>query len=115
MTSLPASDQKLDFICRHQEEDEVCRQLRTYVEEVWPEKHRLYGALQQFWPYRADMTIVDGLLMFGSRIFIPSGLRLQMLDRIHQGDLGIQKCRARAQESIWWPGISQQIYDLVKS
>ena len=40
MTSLPASDQKLDFIRRHQEEDEVCRQLRTYVEEVWPEKHK---------------------------------------------------------------------------
>ena len=115
MSSLPASDQMLDYIRRHQEEDEVCRQLRTYVEEVWPEKHRICGAVQQFWPYRADLTIVDGLLMFDSRIFIPSGLRLQMLDRIHEGHQGIQKCRARAQESIWWPGISQQIYDLVKS
>ena len=115
MTSLPASDQKLDFIRSHQEVDEVCRQLRMYVEEVWPEKHRLHGALQLFWPYCADMTIVDGFLMFGPRIFILSSLRLQMLDRIHEGHQGIQKCRARAQESIWWPGISQQIYDLVKS
>ena len=41
MTSLPALDQMFDYIRRHQEEDKVCRQLCTYVEEVWPEKHDL--------------------------------------------------------------------------
>ncbi len=113
MTSLPASDALLEKIRRHQEEDEVCRQIRDYVEEEWPDKYRMHGALQQFWPYRADLTIVDGILMYASRIFIPSSLRLQMLDRIHEGHQGIQKCRMKAQDSVWWPGISQQVYDLV--
>lgn len=113
MSSLPASDSLLDIIQRHQEEDEVCRQVRSYVEETWPERFQLNGVLKQFWPYRADLTMVDGLLMYGSRIFIPSSLRLHILDRIHHGHQGITKCRMRAQQSVWWPGLSQQIYELV--
>ena len=94
------------LIRRHQEEDEVCRQVHQYVEEVWSEKHRMPGALQQFWSYTANLTIADDLLSFDSRILIPSDLRLELLDWIHEGHQGIQKCGARAQESIWLPGIS---------
>ena len=38
-----------------------------------------------------------------------------MLDRIHAGHQGITKCRARAQQSVWWPGLSKQLEELVRS
>lgn len=31
-------------------------------------------------------------------------MRLQILDCIHTGHLGVTKCRSRARTSIWWPG-----------
>ena len=40
-------------------------------------------------------------------------MRLQILDCIHTGHLGITKCRSRARTSVWWPGLSKQMEDLV--
>ena len=44
---------------------------------------------------------------------IPRSMRLDILNCIHTGHLGITKCRARAQASVWWPGLSIQIENMV--
>ena len=61
-------------------------------------------------PHRSDFSSTpDSLLLFGQRIVIPAALRLQVLDQIHTGHQGITKCRQRARQSVWWPGISAQL------
>ena len=59
------------------------------------------------------LSVVDDLLMYDDRLVIPRGMRLQILDCIHTGHLGITKCRSRARTSVWWPGLSKQIEDLM--
>ena len=44
--------------------------------------------------------------MKGPRIIMPSKLGEEVLSRIHNSHFGISKCRARARESVWWPGLS---------
>ena len=39
-------------------------------------------------------------------------MREETLDRLHDGHLGIVKRRARAQMSVWRPGLSSQLQDL---
>ena len=40
-------------------------------------------------------------------------MRLEILERIHEGHQGIVKCRRRVKDSVWWPGLSKQLEDMV--
>ena len=53
--------------------------------------------------------------MKDNRLAMPQSMRKEVLDRIHEGHQGITKCRARAQNSVWWPRISADIHERVSS
>ena len=69
--------------------------------------------LRPYWESRGHLSVVDDLLIYDDRLVIPRGMRLQILDCIHTGHLGITKCRSRICTSVCWPGVSKQIVDLV--
>lgn len=48
-------------------------------------------------------------------MIIPSPLRADVLDRIHDGHQGLSKCREQANTSVWWPGISSEIKQKVQN
>ena len=112
--NLPASTRQLERIKQHQEEDEVCRQVAAYCQSGWPSKQAISGAVRLYHPVATELSVENGLLMRGNRIVIPAALRLEMLDKLHTGHQGISKCRERARQSIWWPGLSKQLEELVK-
>ena len=53
--------------------------------------------------------------MRGARIIIPPSLRQDVLEKLHSGNQGITKCRLRATQSVWWPGLSKQLEKLVSN
>ncbi|XP_015779104.1 PREDICTED: uncharacterized protein K02A2.6-like [Acropora digitifera] len=114
ITGLPASDTRLQRIIEAQDEDPVCRQIKTYCSEGWPDKHSVKDAMKPYWSTRGELTVVQNILLKGTRIVIPSSMRLEILDKIHEGHQGIAKCRERAKSSVWWPGLSREIQDLVQ-
>ena len=113
MSTLPATECRLMEIRQKQEEDEACKQLKQYCESGWPSKHKVPQLLKSYYSVSAELTVQQGLLMRNNRLVIPSSLRHDMLDRLHTGHQGITKCRRRAQQSVWWPGLSKQLEDLV--
>ena len=113
MQGLPATDSRIEEIRQHQLEDETCQEISKYVREGWPEKENLKGMVRHYWPYRAQLTLVNNLLLYESRIVIPSALRQDVLEKLHEGHQGIVKCRRRAVQSVWWPGVSKNIKELI--
>ena len=111
---LPTKEYRLQEIRLHQDEDEVCSNLKLFCSEGWPVKHHLNCSRQPYWQYIAEITVQQGILMKDDRVTVPSALRLDVLDKIHTRHQSIQKCRReRAKCGVWWPNLSKQIEELV--
>ena len=54
------------------------------------------------------------LVTKGARLMIPSTLRSKVLEQIHEGHLGIEKCMLKARDTVFWPGISNDIRETVE-
>ena len=115
MEALPASDPKLKEIQQAQEKDEICQQIKKYCLDKWPDKHQVSNAIKPYWSIRGELTIIQNILLKGKQLVIPTSLQSQTLNRIHEGHLGINKCRERAKISVWWPGLSTEIKQMVEN
>ena len=115
MEALPASDPKLKEIQQAQEKDEICQQIKKYCLDKWPDKHQVSNAIKPYWSIRGELTIIQNILLKGKQLVIPTSLQSQTLNRIHEGHLGINKCGERAKISVWWPGLSTKIKQMVEN
>ena len=113
--TLPVSDGRLDQYRKAQDEDSLCSKVKTHCKKGWPEKREINHRVLPFWKARGNLSLdPSGLLLYGSRIVVPQSLRQETLEKIHNGHQGIQRCRLRAKISVWWPGISKEIEEMVK-
>ena len=62
----------------------------------------------------ADMHEVDGVLVHNNKVIIPLSLCLKMLSIISEGHLGIKKCKSLARQSLYWPGLTRDIEELIR-
>ncbi|XP_024890308.1 uncharacterized protein K02A2.6-like [Temnothorax curvispinosus] len=111
----PVSDTILSRLLNLQAEDPVCRELVKYIQNGWPCKDRISASVKPFYEFRNNLTLARGFIMFGNRFYIPTGLRRGTLEAIHNAHQGIEKCRARARYSVWWPKLSAELQQLVDS
>ena len=107
---LPATPQRLVEISKEQQADELLQRVVQHTLSGWKEGAKQHD-LKDFFACRGELSVLyltsGTLLMYGRRIVIPSSLREEMLTRLHNdGHFGLNKCRQRAAESVWWPRIS---------
>ena len=112
--NLPANSHCLEEFCKAQAADTVCSTIIGYCQNEWPRKPSIPLEVKPYWQARGQLTVDNNLLLYGPRIVIPSSLQKEILSKIHEGHQGIQKCRLRANTSVWWPGISKHIKDLIE-
>ena len=84
------------------------------VENGWPSSiKKVDPEIRTFWSLRDDISLLEGLLLSGSRIIIPSESRKRTLSSIHEGHQGETKCLLRAKEAVYWPGMYKDIENMV--
>ena len=57
--------------------------------------------------------IEDGIVLKGTRIVIPTKKCEAVLKLILEGNLGLNKCKLRAKDTVYWPGLNNQLEKLI--
>ena len=111
-----SNDQLIDELRSTAALDPVYKQLIERVCDGFPSnKSNLPAELLPFWRYREELTYEDGLILYRNRIFVPTGLRKQMLERLHSSHRGVEATRRRASQTVWWPAIGNDIATTVEA
>ena len=69
--------------------------------------------VQKYRTFHEELMVEDGLILKGTRIIIPDKKREEILKLIHEGHLGLNKCKIRAKETVYWLGINEQLEQVI--
>ena len=95
-------------------EDEKLQMAMKCVRHSWPDYLKnVQPQILDLFAVRAELSVVGGLLVRGQQIVIPEAMRVEILGKLHEGHLGVTKCKARAATSVWWPGMYRDIEETV--
>ena len=116
LTSLPVSSNKKEEIIKETASDTTLQKLLTVIRNGWPNaKHQCDPAISMYWNVRHELSEAGGMIFKGQKIVMPSSLRKEMLRKVHEGHLGIEKCKRRAREVMYWPNINNDITIVVQN
>ena len=113
---LNASDTRLETLRIDQSNDETLSQVMKFVQDGWPAYLSTEDSLlKPYFERRSLLTVSRGLLLLGDRLVIPLCQRCEVLCKLHEGHLGVSKCRDRARHAVWWPFMNKAIEEMIGS
>ncbi len=112
--NLPISDVRLKELQDTLMKDSQMQALRATILSGWPDTRKECPAhIQEYWNHRDELSTTHNLIFRGDRLIIPKALRSNMLQQIHHGHMGMDKCKERARDILFWPGMNRQIEETV--
>ena len=91
---LNSRSDSLNQLCVATQEDDELELLKHTITHGWPNTTKeVPNELQAYWTFQEELTIEDGLVLKGTRIVIPKNKCNQILKMIHEGHLGLGKCK----------------------
>ncbi|XP_046585212.1 uncharacterized protein K02A2.6-like [Haliotis rubra] len=114
ISNLPISNDKMSDIRAATSQDTSLQAVAKYIHNGWPTPVKeCVSETRDYWTFRDELSRVEGILFKGRKVIIPTVMREQMLERIHTGHMGMQKCKDRARDLLYWPRMSSDIERMV--
>ena len=93
--------------------DPDMNQLVSIIESGMPShRHELPTPLRDYHQFRNDLYTVGGVVIYKERVVIPPSLREEVLAALHAAHQRVSSKMARAEASVFWPGITSDITTL---
>ncbi|XP_046742528.1 uncharacterized protein K02A2.6-like [Diprion similis] len=102
-----------DEIKKELRRDRILSKVYLYTRDGWPD-----CTSEEFKPFvvRAnEISLEDGIVMWGYRVIVPEKLRSILLEEIHSTHMGIVKMKALARQYFWWPNLDKDIETYAKN
>ena len=103
----PISENKLIMFRKATTDDPEMQMLRDITMTGWPkERDDVPKEMKTYWTFKEEISYASGLLFKAAKLIVPNQMRQEMLNKIHESHLGIVKCKERARDILYWPGMS---------
>ena len=84
MQALKISPERLEQLKRCTGQDESLQTLKTIIVSGWPaQRDQAPVNIREYWNYRDELSLHNGILFKGSRVIIPRVLRPEVMSKIH--------------------------------
>ena len=84
--------------------------LLSTIEDGFPDsKHQFPSSIREYYQFRKHLYSSDGVAIYKDRIIIPPSLRPSCLSALHAAHQGTSTMMSKAEASIFWPGITNDI------
>ena len=98
------------------DEDDELRSVMEIIYVGWPQSRSdVHRVLLPYWNFRDELSIDNGIVMKGTRIVIPRKIPSRILAQLHFAHLGVEKTQLHACTAVYWPGIYDDIEQMVKA
>ena len=89
------------------QEDDKLALLKHCIMHGWPSTIReAPSKIQPHWTFREGLTIEDGIILNGTQIVVPHKKHQATLQLMHDGHLGLGRCKLRSKDTVYWPGLN---------
>lgn len=115
LKNFEITDQQLLNFQNMTNNDSELQLLKNYIRNGWPaDKRKIENSVKFYYNFRNELSEYSDLVFRNKCIIVPKLLRKEMLEKIHFNHLGINKCLARGRKTFFWPGMSNDIKNIVK-
>ena len=94
--------------------DPVLSRVRHFIQSDWSDCEE-DSKLIPYVNRKAELSVLNGCVLWGARVVIPSKGQEIILKQLHEGHPGTTKMKALACSFVWWPGMDSTIEDCVRN
>ena len=114
--SLNITEKQIERFQNETIKDHALQDVIKLVRTGWPEhRNAVPDSAKPYFTVKENLYKANGLLFKKESLVVPMSLRAEMLKRINFNHMGIEKCKLRARKSLYWPGMSNGIENLLSN
>ena len=114
LENVSMSDQSANLVRGNTASDPGLQTLMETVITGWPDtRDEVPISIREYFNFREEITVQDGILFKGQCVIIPKSLRPLMISKTHESHLGQDACVRRARYVLYWPNMAAEIKDEV--
>ena len=114
LNTVKITSERLAQLQKATEHDPVMQTLKSTILLGWPDtRDQVPIPIRDYWNFREDLTLHNGILFKSHRVIIPRALRPEVISRLHSSHLGIEACLRKARDRVYWPAMNSDIKEAV--